>query len=97
MSQTSFDLLGLVLTPPSRLTHWGTSTLPPKWCINLSTYGITVTSASTSTNASTTTNAITVNSTSVSAGTHAISAAGTSRGIRPPEPPLFVWEAPLLI
>jgi hypothetical protein len=94
MSQTCFDLFGPVLTPPSRIKHWGTSTLPPKWCINLSTYNITVTNASTSTNASITTSAITVYNTSVSAGTNAISAAGTSE---PPEPPHFVWEAPLLV
>ena len=97
MSQTCFDLLGPALTPHSRITHWGTSTLPPKWCINLSTFNITVTNASASTNASATTSAITVNSTSVTAGTHAINAACTSRGLRPPEPPLFVREAPLLV
>jgi hypothetical protein len=38
---------GPVLATPSRITHWGTSILPPKWCINLSTYAIPVTNANT--------------------------------------------------
>jgi hypothetical protein len=44
VGRASFDLLGWgpVLTAPSDITHWGTGTLPRKWCINLSTYGTIV-------------------------------------------------------
>jgi hypothetical protein len=67
---------GPVLIAPSKIIHWGTNILPPKWCVDLSAYGIvrSITSSSTigssgATSSSTGTSTSTRTSTSTSTST----------------------------